>query len=81
MYTAQHARDQAQKDLDRRIEAAVKENDGGPNAAYLRVYIEDPWVINIKAELERRSFKNVDVPDITLKGDVYFEWSSNSEDD
>lgn len=74
MYTADDARKGDDDDLDRRIKAAVKDRDAGPNAAYLRVYIEDPWCHRIREELEKRGFKNVQVPNITLKGDVYFEW-------
>ena len=75
MYTAHDARDRDQAELDRRIKSAVEDNDAGPTAAYLRVYNDDPWRYTIKEELERRGFKRVDVPDITICGDVYFEWS------
>jgi hypothetical protein len=74
MYTADMARKGNMDELDARIEAAVKDRDAGPNAAYLRVYIEDSFCQTIGEELERRGFKNVQVPDICLKGDVYFEW-------
>ena len=76
MYTAEMANNEedGQCDLDKRIRAAVKEQDGGYKAAYLRVYIEDPWVHNIEEELERRGFKDINVPDIIIKGDVYFSW-------
>lgn len=63
MFTAADARNMQQSDLDDRIKRAVKDNDAGPFAAYLRVYIEDPWVHTIKEELEKRGFKNIDVPD------------------
>lgn len=76
MYTADDARRGNHGDLDRRIEAAVRSRDAGPNASYLRIYIDDAFCRTIKDELERRGFKNVQVPDITLKGDVYFEWDS-----
>jgi len=72
MYTADDARKGNMDELDARIERAVRE--GGGNFAYLRIYIEDSFVHTIKYELERRGFKNVDVPDIIIKGDVYFEW-------
>lgn len=72
MYTADMARQKDHSDLDRRIEAAVKSGTG--SSAYLRVYIEDSFLRSIRQELEDRGFKNVDVPDIVLKGDVYFEW-------
>lgn len=71
-YTADDARSGGQGDLDARIKAEVEHSNG--NSGYLRVYIEDPWVHRIQAELEERGFKNVQVPEITLKGDVYFEW-------
>jgi hypothetical protein len=74
MYTSDDARKGNDTELDRRIEAAVKENDGGSNAAYLRVYCDDPWINRIHEELEKRGFKNIRVPSIVLKGDVYFEW-------
>jgi hypothetical protein len=61
-------------DLDARIEAAVKDRDAGPSASYIRVYVEDWFCRTIGEELEKRGFKNVKVPDICLKGDVYFEW-------
>jgi len=73
MFTADHARSLGQADLDRRIEAAVRDATPG-NRAYLRVYIEDPWCGTIQHELERRGFKNINAPDIIIKGDVYFEW-------
>lgn len=77
MYTADMARNNDQidqDDLDRRIEAAVKDSYAGLHAGYLRVCIDDPWFDSIQYELERRGFKNVHVPDIVIKGDVYFEW-------
>jgi hypothetical protein len=74
MFTADDARNEDQSELDNRIRQAVKDREGGPNGAYLRVYIDDPWIDTIKDELERRGFKRVQVPDIILKGDVYFEW-------
>lgn len=75
MFTADDARNGDQAELDRRIKSAVEDNDAGPTAAYLRVYNDDPWRYTIKEELERRGFKHVDVPDIIICGDVYFEWS------
>lgn len=73
MYTADHARSGNQDELDERIRRTVEEDSHG-NSAYLRVYIDDWFVHSIKEELEKRGFKNVIVPDICLKGDVYFEW-------
>jgi hypothetical protein len=75
MFTADMARKGDQKGLDRRIRDAVRSQDAGYRAAYLRIYIEDPWCGTIQYELERRGFVNIRVPDITLKGDVYFEWT------
>lgn len=73
MFTADDARRGNQNDLDERIERAVR--DGAPgNSAYLRIYVEDAFCHTIGEELERRGFKNIDVPSIILKGDVYFEW-------
>ena len=78
MYTTEHARAGDQDELDRRIKLAVKDADGGaPHSTYMRVYIEDPWRHSIQEELERRGFKNVQVPDFILKGDVYFEWGED----
>jgi hypothetical protein len=77
MYTAEMARsdalETASNELDRRIENAVKENQWAGRAT-VRIYIDDPFRYTIKEELEKRGFKNVDVPDIILKGDVSFEW-------
>lgn len=71
-FTADHARRGNRDELDGRIKQAVR--DGGANHAHLRVYIEDAFLDDIQSELENRGFKNIDVPSITLKGDVYFEW-------
>jgi len=81
MYTAEMANHDGQEDLDNRIRAAVREQDGGYKAAYLRVYIDDPWLYQIEAELERRGFRDIRVPSIILKGDVYFSWRSPDEDE
>ena len=72
MFTADDARRGNQDDLDERIERAVRETPG--NSAYLRIYVEDSFCHSIRYELERRGFKNIVVPSIMLKGDVYFEW-------
>ena len=74
MYTAEMARQNDHDNLDLRIEAAVKDSRHEANSASLRVYLEDPFVHTIKEELTKRGFKNIVVPDITLKGDVHFEW-------
>lgn len=73
MFTADDARQRDSDDLDERIERSVRERRDG-EGAYLRVYIEDPFFHRIRYELEERGFKNIHVPDICLKGDVYFEW-------
>lgn len=73
MFTAQNARDGNTADLDERIERAVRSSGG--TSAYIRVYHDDPWRYSIKSDLEDRGFTNVDVPDICLSGDVYFEWA------
>lgn len=77
MFTADDARNEHEYELDRRIRRAVQVMDAGRNAAYLRVYVEDPWFNQIREELEKRGFKNVKVPEIVLKGDVYFEWGED----
>lgn len=80
MFTANDARRVDESELDRKIEAAVREGERyGARRASIRVYIDDPWIHTIKAELEKRGFINVDVPDICLKGDVEFEWSGDDE--
>jgi hypothetical protein len=79
MFTASDARRAVGDDLDERIAYAVRNNRSG-DGAYMRIYIEDPWCRRIESELEARGFINIDVPDITLKGDVYFEWPEKEED-
>lgn len=78
MYTANDAREDTRSNiervLDERIRSAVEEAKNYGNRASIRVYIDDPFVHSIKEELEKRGFVNVDVPDICLKGDVFFEW-------
>ena len=75
MFTAKDARRGNLDELDSRIENAVR-GAGGGNSAYLRIYIEDSFRHTIEHELERRGFKNINVPDFVLKGDVYFEWDN-----
>lgn len=72
MFTADDARRGNYDELDARIRAAVR--DGNGNSASLRIYHDDAFRYTIEEELDRRGFKNIDVPDIVLKGDVYFEW-------
>lgn len=78
MYTAEMAKKDAagnDSELDDRIKSAVKEaNYRGHRTTSIRVYIEDAFVHNIREELEKRGFTNVDVPYIILKGDVEFSW-------
>lgn len=72
MFTVYDARKIHEVDLDGRIEAAVRESEG--SGAYIRIYHDDPFRHSIKEELQRRGFTNVRVPDIFIKGDVWFEW-------
>jgi hypothetical protein len=58
--------------LDQTIRNAV--NDSTGNRASMRVYRSDPWLHRLELELEERGFKNINVPEITIKGDVHFEW-------
>ena len=78
MFTADMARDEQaqsiQLELDRRIEAAVKDARRWGNCATVRVYHDDPFRYSIKEELEKRGFFGIVVPDITLCGDVDFQW-------
>jgi len=80
MYTANDANNDYESDLDDRIKDAVKDCAGGYKAAYLRIYCEDPWFRNIEYELERRGFHSIRVPDVILKGDVYFSWAERDEE-
>lgn len=73
MFTADDARKGNEDELDERIEYAVRNNRNG-NGAHMRIYYDDSFRHRIQSELERRGFKNIDVPSFTLKGDVYFEW-------
>lgn len=73
-FTADMARQLDDILLDERIEHAIKHRKAGTNGAYIRIYIEDSFRYSIQSDLEERGFKNVDVPDICLCGDVYFEW-------
>jgi len=74
VYTADDARSKSEDDLDARIRSAVISNAGATRSTHMRVYCDDWFKDTIKEELEKRGFKNVDVPDIVIKGDVYFEW-------
>lgn len=78
MFTAEDARKQVETEpnkLDALIEEAVREaNYHGHTSASIRVYIEDAYVHTIREELEKRGFSAINVPDIILKGDVYFSW-------
>jgi len=73
MFTAEMARQQQADDLDERIQYAVANRRQG-NGAYMRVYSEDPFLHTLHEELEKRGFTNVNVPDVILSGDAYFEW-------
>jgi hypothetical protein len=74
MYTAEDARRKDHDELDSRIAHAVKHNRHG-DGAYLRIYIEDWFVDSIEWELEKRGFTNIEVPNMILTADVYFEWA------
>lgn len=74
MYTVNMAAKDTEDDLDKRIQNAVQNHRHGQNGAHMRVYLDDPWFDTIKEELEKRGFKNINVPEMVLKGDVYFEW-------
>ncbi len=75
MFTAEKARELSIDSLDSRIEKEVKLAISlGLNNAYLRVYIEDSFFNSIEEELTKRGFHSIKVPNITLKGDVYFSW-------
>lgn len=78
MYTAEMARRDwgtLPNVLDARIEEAVKKaNYNGFRRASIRVYINDPFLYNIREELENRGFTDIDIPDICLSGDVEFRW-------
>lgn len=74
MYTADDARRGRQTNWDARIRDAAENNRCGVNCATIRVYAEDGEHRVIRRELEARGFKNVDVPSMMIKGDVYFEW-------
>lgn len=79
MYTADDANGDWEYELDQRIRSAVREQDAGYKAAYLRIYCEDPFRWTIQEELEKRGFHSVRVPDIVIKGDVYFSWCPTGE--
>lgn len=75
MFTAEMAKNLNNQNLDRRIEIEVKNAvQNNETNAYLRVYIEDSFAHCIMEELEKRGFHSIQVPDIVLKGDVYFSW-------
>lgn len=73
MFTADDAREGNEDELDERIEYACRNHRHG-DGAYIRVYVEDSFWSSIGYELERRGFRNVDVPSGMLTKDVYFEW-------
>lgn len=78
-FTANDARRGNWDELDGRIRAAVSDcgyADNGNYFAYVRIYHDDAFRYDIASELEARGFVNIDVPSITLKGDVYFEWEA-----
>lgn len=89
MFTADNARslntvasDERSKRLDERIQREVEDSiRSGLTYGHLRVYIEDWFFDSIEYELNQRGFHNVKVPQITLKGDVYFSWAEEEADD
>lgn len=74
MFTAKDARNISMSYLDERIKDAVINCPKYPNGASMRVYCDDPWLPNLKQELEKRGFINIYIPDIVIKGDVDFYW-------
>lgn len=75
MFTADMARKLNDNNLDERIQKEVEYAiSHGIKHAYLRVYIEDSFFDSIEEELTKRGFHSIQVPEITLKGDVYFSW-------
>ncbi len=75
MFTADMARDLRNCDLDARIQKEVTDAvNSGRTFAYLRIYSEDWFFNSIEQELLKRGFQGIFVPNITLKGDVYFSW-------
>jgi len=73
-FTATDAQHHGHRDLDQCIRDAVADRSYGQGATSMRVYHDDPWLWSLEQELEDRGFKNIRVPSITIKGDVYFEW-------
>lgn len=77
MFTAEKARELSVDSLDARIEKEVKLAISlGQTDAYIRVYVEDSFFNSIEEELKKRGFHSIKVPNITLKGDVYFSWKN-----
>lgn len=75
MFTADMARKLNDNNLDERIQKEVEYAiSHGIKHAYLRVYIEDAFIDSIEEELTKRGFHSIQVPNITLKGDIYFSW-------
>ena len=74
-FTADMAREGNNGELDARIKDAVR-NPCGYNRASIRIYHDDSFRWSIESDLIDRGFKNIEVPDITIKGDVYFEWDA-----
>lgn len=84
MYTADQARKSSEnpeqdngRNLDDVIKDAVEDAQEGfseATSAYMRVYCDDPWLPNLKQELEARGFTCFHIPEIIIKGDVYFAW-------
>jgi len=89
MFTAANARSLSQidsvernKKLDERIQREVEEAiRDGRKKGLLRVYLEDWFFDSIEEELTRRGFHSIEIPHITLKGDVSFSWASEDDSD
>jgi hypothetical protein len=73
MFTADKARNIDSITLDHRIEHSVRVRSKG-NGTYMRVYHDDSFLENLYEELEKRGFTNIQIPDVCLSADVYFEW-------
>ena len=72
MFTADDARRHTIENLDERLKFAVLRSRVAANAATIRIYVENGENFLIRAELERRGFKNISFPN--KAGAVYFEW-------
>lgn len=89
MFTADNARslnkvlsEEQSRLLDERIKREVEDAvRSGLTHGHLRVYNDDWFFHSIEYELNQRGFHSVDIPSITLKGDVYFSWADEENPD